>query len=141
MLRHSIFHPHLSAYTHIFGEFDYNRTPLSPEGTGVVIHNRKNDRASWAQHEESGWYTRPAMEQYINHNEYIPPKRSKRVSDTVEFYPQKNQHSIFFSADAIIHAVQDLIKALQNTAPFRPIVALRNEHKAAFRYLEDIFGK
>ena len=54
MLRHSIFHPHLSAYIHIFGEFNYNLTPISLEGTRVVIQNRTNDKASWAPHEESG---------------------------------------------------------------------------------------
>ena len=42
--------PHLSSYTHIFGEFYFNRTPLAPPGTRIVIHNRPNDRASWAPH-------------------------------------------------------------------------------------------
>ena len=37
---------HISAYNHIFGEFCFNRTPLAPPGTRVVIHNRPNDRAS-----------------------------------------------------------------------------------------------
>ena len=68
MLRHSIFHPHLSAYIHIFGELDYNLTPISPEGTRVVIQNRTNDKSSWAPHEESGWYIRPAIEHYRYHN-------------------------------------------------------------------------
>ena len=40
--------PHISAYTHIFGEFDFNRTPLSPPGTRVVMHDIPNNRASWA---------------------------------------------------------------------------------------------
>ena len=35
--------PHISAYTQIFGEFDFNRTPLSPTGTRVVINNMPND--------------------------------------------------------------------------------------------------
>jgi hypothetical protein len=33
MLRRSRIIPKLSAYTQIFGVFDYNRTPLSPIGT------------------------------------------------------------------------------------------------------------
>ena len=43
-LRQSITLPHISAYTHIFGEFYFNRTPLSPPGTRIVIHNISNDR-------------------------------------------------------------------------------------------------
>ena len=47
ILRKSRTLPHISAYTHIFGEFDFNRTPLAPPGTRVIIHNIPNYRASW----------------------------------------------------------------------------------------------
>ena len=50
ILRKSRIHPHLSSYTHIFGEFDYNRTPFARPGTRIVIHHRPNYRASWAPH-------------------------------------------------------------------------------------------
>ena len=52
MLRQSRVYPHLSAHTHIFGEFYYKRTPLAPPGTRVVINGRPNDRASWSPHGE-----------------------------------------------------------------------------------------
>ena len=48
--------PHISAYTHIFGEFDYNRTSLAPPGTIIVIINRPNNISSLAPHVEDGWY-------------------------------------------------------------------------------------
>ena len=38
--------PRISAYTHIFREFYFNRTPLTPPGIRLVIHNRPNGRAS-----------------------------------------------------------------------------------------------
>ena len=50
LLRQSRTLPHISAYTHIFGEFDFNLTPSAPPGTRVVMHIRPNDRASWAPH-------------------------------------------------------------------------------------------
>ena len=50
LLRQSRTLPNLSSYTHIFGELDYIHTPLSPPGTIIVIHNRKNDKLSWAPH-------------------------------------------------------------------------------------------
>ena len=34
---------YLSAYTHIFGSFYYNRAPLPPPGTRIVIHNSPNN--------------------------------------------------------------------------------------------------
>ena len=51
MLIQSRMYPHLSSYTHIFGEIDYNHTPLDPPGTIIVIHNRPNNIVSWAPHE------------------------------------------------------------------------------------------
>ena len=68
LLRKSITLPHISAYTHIFGEFDFNRTHLPPNGTRVVMHNRPNDRALWEPHGEDGWYIGTAMENYRCHN-------------------------------------------------------------------------
>ena len=59
LLRKSTTLPHISAYTHIFGEFDFNHTPLAPPGTRVVMYNRPKYRASWAPHGEYGWYIGP----------------------------------------------------------------------------------
>ena len=54
IIRQSITLPHISAYTHIFGEFDFNNTQLAPTGTRVVINNRPNNCALWAPHGEDG---------------------------------------------------------------------------------------
>ena len=53
MLIKSRIHTHLSAYTHIFGEFDYNCILLAPPGTRIVIHERPKDISSLAPHGES----------------------------------------------------------------------------------------
>ena len=45
LLRQSITLPPISAYTHIYGEFYFNRTPLAPPGTRVVMHKGPNDCA------------------------------------------------------------------------------------------------
>ena len=52
--RQSITLTHISAYTHIFGGFDFNCTPLAPPVTRVVVHNRPNYCTSWAPHGEDG---------------------------------------------------------------------------------------
>ena len=38
LLRQSRTLTHISAYTHIFRDFDFNRTPLAPPGTRVVMN-------------------------------------------------------------------------------------------------------
>ena len=89
LTRQSITLPHLPAYTHIFGEFYFNRTLLSPPGTLVFINNIPNNCTSWAPHGEVGWYIGPAIEHYRWHKTYIPKIIAERISDTVEF-PQNN---------------------------------------------------
>jgi hypothetical protein len=42
LLRASRINPQLSAYAQLFGNFDYNRTPLAPSGTKVVDHEKVN---------------------------------------------------------------------------------------------------
>ena len=44
LLRQSRTLPHISAYTHIFRDFNFDRTPLDPHGTRLVMHNRPNNR-------------------------------------------------------------------------------------------------
>ena len=133
LLRKSTIHPDLSAYTHIFGEFDYNRTPLDPPGTRVVINNNLKYRTSWEPHVEPGCYIIPDMDHYRCHKEKITKTRPERISDTVESFPRKFSMPKISSTDATIHAAQDLIHGLKNPAPFSPLATLGNSHNEAFR--------
>ena len=135
ILQQSIIHPHLSSYTHIYGELDYNQTPLSPTGTIVLIHNRTNNRESWSPIGEPGWYIGPSMDHYRCHNTYIPKTRAERISDTVELFPRKLSMPNIPYTDFSIHALQDIIHALQNLESVRPLVALWNAHNEALRLI------
>jgi hypothetical protein len=44
--------PSVLAAAHIFGQFDFNRTPLAPPGTRSVAHVKPKDRKTWAPHGE-----------------------------------------------------------------------------------------
>ena len=48
LLRNSWVNPHLSPYAYLFGQFDFNATPLAPAGTKVLVHEKPSQRASWA---------------------------------------------------------------------------------------------
>ena len=51
MLRRLRINPKMSAYTQLFGMFDYIRTPLAPLGTKAFVHERTTQRRSHANHE------------------------------------------------------------------------------------------
>ena len=123
-LRQPIILPHISASTHIIEEFNYNCTPLEPPGKIMVIHNRKNNRASWAPHGEYSWYIGPSTEHYRFHKSYTPKTRPARISDTVKFSPKKFNMTKIYSTHATIHAAQDLIYALHNPAHSSPLLKL-----------------
>ena len=48
LLRSSRANPKLSAYTYLFGQFDYNKTPIVPPGTRVLVHDKSDKRSTWA---------------------------------------------------------------------------------------------
>ena len=44
--------PKLSKHAFLFGQFDYNKTPLAPPGIKVLAHSKPSNRYSWASHGE-----------------------------------------------------------------------------------------
>ena len=42
--------PKLSAYAYIEGTLDYNKTPLAPLGTKVMVHRKTSQQKSWDFH-------------------------------------------------------------------------------------------
>jgi hypothetical protein len=38
------------------GAFDFNRTPLAPLGTKILINEKPDKRQTWAYHAVEGWY-------------------------------------------------------------------------------------
>ena len=64
LLRNARVNPKLSAYAYVFGPFDFNKTPLAPPGTKVVVHAKPTDRATWPFHGKDGWTIGPALDHY-----------------------------------------------------------------------------
>jgi hypothetical protein len=71
ILRTSRINPKLSAATHIFGQYDFNRAPLAPPGTRIIAHETPGRRRTWAPHGQDGWYIGPALEHYRCYTFYI----------------------------------------------------------------------
>jgi hypothetical protein len=50
LLRQSRLNPRLSAEAQLNGPFDFNRTPMVPPGTRVIVHSKPSYRRSWDAH-------------------------------------------------------------------------------------------
>ena len=56
MLRPSRINPKLSAYMQIWGNFDFNKTPLAPIRCKAIIHERLENRGTWDSHGKLAYY-------------------------------------------------------------------------------------
>ena len=87
LLRNSRINPSLSAQAYLFGNHDFNKVPLLPPGTKVIVHNKSTKRASWAFHGEDGWFIGPAHNHYRCVRCYIPATHATRITDTLSIIP------------------------------------------------------
>jgi hypothetical protein len=75
----------LLAKAQLNGIFAFNRTPLAPPGTRVIIHEPPI-RQSWAPHGVDGWYLGPSLEHYRCYQVYANKTAHARVANTIEFF-------------------------------------------------------
>jgi len=46
--------PKLSTWAQVYGQFDFNRTPLAPPGIKVLVHEKPENCGTWAPHTIDG---------------------------------------------------------------------------------------
>jgi hypothetical protein len=139
MLRTSRINPKLSAATHIFGKYDFNRAPMAPPGTRIIAHETPGRRRTWAPHGQDGWYIGPVLEHYRCYTVYITKTRSNRIVETVDFFPQKFTLPFPSSHDLATQAAADLTHALLNPKPAGPFCQVGDEQTIALKRLASIF--
>ena len=64
LLRSLQINPKLLAYAQIFGQFDYNATPLAPPGYKCIVHDKPTAYKTWAVYKTKAYYTSPVMKHY-----------------------------------------------------------------------------
>jgi hypothetical protein len=106
-----------------FGNFDFNKTPLAPPGTKVVV--KPDQRASWAYHGEEGWYVGPSMEHYRCVKCYLPTTSRERDVDALQFFPKKISFPKTSTEDYLKQAASDILAMLQK--PLQPFLIWRAE--------------
>ena len=85
LLCQSNVHPHLSAWCHYNGLFDYNATLMGSVECQVLIYEPVNVRASWGAYAIDRYYTGPAMHHYRSFTVFAAKTRSIKISDIVQF--------------------------------------------------------
>ena len=111
--------PKLSAYMQLWGNFDFNKTPLAPAGCKTITHERANERGTWAKHGERGYFVSPTMYHYRNYRLYIPKTHSECVSNSVQFFP-KHPIPKISSTDRIVETVKTLTTLAKNPHVLEP---------------------
>ena len=102
----------LSAYAQLERQFDYNKTPLAPPETRILLFENPDTCASWAPHGKEAWYIGPAMEHYRCFQFYIPETKGTRIVAIAKFFSAHCKVPDILSTDAAIIAANDLISAL-----------------------------
>ena len=108
--------PKLSAYMQIFGVFDYNATPLAPIGTKAFIHERPEQRGTFADHGKIAFVIGPAMEHYRELTFYVPSTKGIRNTDTYVFLPTKYALPKTAAADRATTALEEFTDAIKKPA-------------------------
>ena len=114
LLRCSRVNPKLSAWAYLYGNYDFNKNPLAPIGTQVLIHLKTDIRASWQNHGKDGWYIGPSMEHYQCVKCYVPTTGRERDDDTISFFPKKIKIPKTTTEDFLRQAASDIVFILQN---------------------------
>ena len=76
-----------SAWSTLCGPVDLNATPIAPIGVKVVAHVPADDRESWGQHGEVGFYAGRALDHYRCYRIWIVKTKTYRISDCVAWFP------------------------------------------------------
>jgi hypothetical protein len=139
MLKTSRINPKLSAVTHIFGLYDFNRTPMAPPGTRIIAHETPSRRKTWAPHGQDGWYIGPALEHYRCYTVYITKNQGERIVETVDFFPEKFTLPFHSPQYLATQAALELTHALLHPQPAGPFFKVGDAQTIALKRLADIF--
>lgn len=140
LLRGSRLNPKLSGYAQLYGFFDFNRTPMAPPGTRVVVHEKPSNRGTWDPHGIDAWYIGPAMEHYRCYNTYAWSTKAERNSDTVEWFPHDVKMPTASTLDLLAAATRDILKYLSSSTNSSPLAPLTDSEHEALKTITNIFN-
>jgi hypothetical protein len=141
LLRSSRVNPNLSAHAYLHGNFDFNKTPLAPPGTKVVVHLKPEQRASWAFHGEEGWYVGPSMEHYQCVKYFIPSSARECDVNTLRFFPNTVPFPNISTEDYLKQAASDILSILRKSPSTLPYLAYGDATNNAIVQIATLLGR
>ena len=141
LLRKSRINPKLSAHTAIYGQFSFNRTPLAPPGTKIIIHEKPDKRQSWASHGTDAWYIGPTTEHYRCIKAYVPETHAERISDTTDFFPHDIPIPKINQSDYLRKAANDILSILKSKSPVLPFLSNNDKLEHAIESTAKILAR
>ena len=91
LLRSSRINPRLSSWAPLNGNHHFNKSPLAPPGTKILVHKKPQDSGSLQFHGTEGWYIGPALHHYRCLTCYLPITRTEIISNIVRLIPRHIQ--------------------------------------------------
>ena len=141
ILRNSRVNCKLSAHAYLFGNFDFNATPLAPPGTRILLHLKPDKRPSWGFHGEDGWYIGPSLEHYRCVKCFMPATAREKDADTVEFFPHKISFPVETTDSCLRQAATDIVDLLRKRKPSYPSLQYGDEVKNALSQIATLLNR
>ena len=129
LLRGSRMNPKHSAWSQLNGPYDHNAYPLAPPGIHVLVHEKPDNRKSWAPHANDAWYIGPALEHYRCFRVYMRETQSERITDTLTWFPKHVPLPTATSTELIVAGLQDVVDELQNPTIPNAIINMDNNKR------------
>ena len=141
LLRNSCTNPKLSAYAFLNGNFDFNKTPMAPAGTRVVVHTKPDKRSTFGYHGEQGCHVGPSLEHYRCMKCFITSTCRVRDADTLQFFPKVTPFPKT-SADECVHKpVRDLLSLLSKPLPTLPYLEYGDQTQNSLHQIAALLGR
>ena len=119
--------------------FNYAATPLAPPVIKCQIHEKPNERKSWAPHSVDGFYLEPAMQYCRCFKVFVTKTNAQCISDTVEFFPTKIHMPETSTLEQIKRSVNDLLHVLRNPQPKTTFLDFGSTQTNALKHLAELF--
>jgi len=81
----------------------------------VLVHEKPQQRSTWAPHALDGWYLGPALESYRCYNVWIWETRSERICDTLSWFPTQVKMPTASTDDLILASLKDVTQQTSAT--------------------------
>ena len=133
--------PSISAYAHLFGPCDFNKSPIAPPGIRMIVHDKHGKYTSWGHHSTSGWYIVPSLDHYKCKQFYMPATGIVIITYTLQYIPKAFSFPQEPTEDFLQHAIGDIIAIMKDTPKTLPFLSYGDATKNAINNIFHILQR